>query len=134
MIVNLVLRVCYNGGLTKVWRDWSRRKPMLTKEKTPSRLQYLETLYRHGYRSDVVDRSVDKIIALERAAAQRDLADLQQRLQAFEQQYEMSSQSFYQRFRAGELGDEVDFVEWSAFYEMHEAVRDRLDVLSAELG
>ncbi len=107
---------------------------MLTKEKTLSRLQYLETLYRHGYRSDVVDRSVDKIIALERAAAQRDVADLQQRLQAFEQQYEMSSQSFYQRFRAGELGDAVDFVEWSAFYEMHEAVRDRLDVLSAELG
>ncbi len=105
---------------------------MTTKEKTLSRLRHFENLYRRGYQSDVVDRSLDKIVALERAAAQRELAELQERLQAFEAQYQMPSAEFYRRFRAGELGDAMDFVEWSVFYEMWESVRERLQVLAAE--
>ncbi len=105
---------------------------MAVERKTLSRLQHLETLYRRGYQSEVVDRSLDKIIELERAAARRELEDLEQRLHAFEDQYEMSSEQFYQRFRAGELGDAADFVEWSVFYEMWESVQNRLEVFDAE--
>ena len=57
---------------------------MATEGKTLERLKHLVASYRRGYQSDVVDRSVDKLIALERAAAQRELADLGERLQAFE--------------------------------------------------
>jgi hypothetical protein len=32
---------------------------MTTKEKTLNHLRHLEALYRRGYRSDVVDRSLD---------------------------------------------------------------------------
>lgn len=105
---------------------------MTTQERTLDKLQYLEALYRRGYRSDVVDRSLDKIIALERASAQRELADLQERLRVFETRYQMPSEDFYRRFRAGELGDAMDFVEWSTFYEMWDSVRERLKVLEAE--
>jgi len=41
----------------------------------------------------------------------------------------MNSEAFYQSFNLGELGDDVDFVEWSAFYDMRQAVSDRLEVL-----
>jgi hypothetical protein len=105
---------------------------MAIAEKTLNKLQYLETLYRRGYQSDVIDQSLDKIIALEQATLQRQLADLQQRLQAFETHYQMSSEDFYRRFRAGELGDAADFVEWSVFYEMWASVRKRLRILEAE--
>ncbi|MBI2875405.1 MAG: hypothetical protein HYY20_00830 [Candidatus Tectomicrobia bacterium] len=105
---------------------------MTTEEKTLDRLQYLETLYRRGYRSDVVDRSLDKIIAMERAAAQHELADLQERLRTFEARYQISSKDFHQRFRAGELGDSADFLEWSVFYEMWESVQERLEILESE--
>ena len=107
---------------------------MATNDKTIDRLQYLETLYRQGYRSDVIDRALDKLIALERAAAQRDLADLQERLQAFETRYQMPSEAFYRCFRAGELGDAMDVVEWSIFYEMWESVRARLERLETDLA
>ena len=43
----------------------------------------------------------------------------------------MSSEEFYPRFRAGELGDGMDSVEWSVFYEMHQAILERLKVLGA---
>ena len=49
---------------------------------------------------------------------QTELLDLENRLKAFESQYQMSSDKFYQRFRSGELGDEIDLFEWSVFYEM----------------
>jgi hypothetical protein len=48
----------------------------------------------------------------------RELAELQERLRVFDTQYQMPSETFYQRFRAGELGDTADMVEWSMFYEM----------------
>lgn len=104
---------------------------MVANDKTMDRLQYLETLYRQGYRSEVIDRSLDKIIALERAAARREYADLRERLQAFETRYQISSEDFYRRFRAGEMGDAMDVVEWSIFYEMWESVRARLAMLEA---
>jgi hypothetical protein len=105
---------------------------MTIEQRTLERLQHLQALYHRGYQSDVVDRSLDKIIALESAAAERELADLQRRLEAFEGRCGMSSAEFYRRFRAGELGDTADFVEWSVFYEMRESVRERLEMLTTD--
>ena len=107
---------------------------METNEKTLEQLQYLETLYRRGYRSRMVDQSVDKIIALERSAARRELEELGQRLLAFEERYQMPSEDFYPRFRAGELGDSAELVEWSVFYEMRESVRERIEILDTGAG
>ena len=56
-------------------------------------------------------------------------AELQTDLQQFETHYEMSSAEFYQRFRAEELGDDINFVEWSSFYQMSCSVRERLQML-----
>ncbi|MDM8522046.1 hypothetical protein QUF80_01640 [Desulfococcaceae bacterium HSG8] len=106
---------------------------MQLNEKTIERLQYLEAVYRQGYRSDLIDQGVDKIIALEIASAQSDLSDLQERLRAFERRYQMKSEMFYRRFRSGELGDDPDFVEWSSFYEMWDSVRKRVEILRGRL-
>ncbi len=105
---------------------------MASNNKTVDRLQHLEALYRRGYRSDAIDRSVDKIIALERDTARRELAEPQERWRAFEAQHQMSSEAFYQRFQAGKLGDAMDVVEWSVFYEMWQSVQERLETLEAE--
>jgi hypothetical protein len=124
------LMILLSTALTTITAP-NRREAMATNDKTIDRLQYLEALYRQGYRSDTIDRSLDKIIAQERAAARREYANLRERLQAFETRYQMFSEDFYQRFRAGEMGDAMDVVEWSVFYEMWESVRARLALLEA---
>ncbi|MDM8552372.1 hypothetical protein QUF72_19965 [Desulfobacterales bacterium HSG2] len=106
---------------------------MQTNETTIERLRYLEAVYRQGYRSDLIDQGVDKIIAMEIASAQADLTDLQARLGAFERHYQMKSEMFYRHFRSGELGDDPDFVEWSSFYEMWDSVRKRIEILRGQL-
>jgi hypothetical protein len=50
-----------------------------------------------------------------------DLRQLAARLSTYEQQYGMTSDEFYRRFCAGELGDAMDFVEWGIFWEMYQA-------------
>lgn len=46
------------------------------------------------------------------------ISDLEKHLKIYETQYQMSFDDFYQKFRTGELGDDIDFFEWSVFYEM----------------
>ena len=99
---------------------------------TIDRLQSLEQLYRQGFQSEVIDRAVDKLLATETEQALTERRDLEARLSAYEGQFDMSSEEFYRRFRAGELGDGIDFVEWSVFYEMYQAILERLEVLGAD--
>jgi len=103
-----------------------------TENKTLKTLEHLQTLYRHGYRSEVVDRALEKIVTLAREETRQTLAELEARLRAFEERYQMESEEFYERFRAGELGDNMEVVEWSVFYEMWKATQERLNLLTSE--
>jgi len=98
---------------------------------TLNKLQSLEQLYRQGFRSEVIDRAIDKLLATEIERAHAERRDLDARLANYEKRYHMSSEEFYRRFRDGELGDGMDFVEWSVFYEMHQAILERLRMLGA---
>ena len=102
---------------------------MTVQTQTVNRLQSLLELYRGGYQSHVVDQTVDKLISLEVSQSRAELQRLAARLMTYEQQYGMTSREFYQRFRTGELGDDMDFVEWSVFWDMHQATQKRLDSL-----
>jgi hypothetical protein len=63
---------------------------------------------------------------------QSELLDLEKRLKNFESQYQMSSETFYQRFRAGELGDAMEFFEWSVFYEMWSAAQSKAEPIETK--
>jgi len=102
---------------------------MTVQTQTVDRLQSLLELYRGGYRSQVVDQTVGKLISLEVSQSQAELERLAARLQGYEKQYGMTSDEFYRRFRAGELGDAMDYVEWSIFCDMYRAIEKRLNSL-----
>lgn len=103
---------------------------MTIQTNTLNKLQTLESIYQKGYESDMANRVLDKLIQLERENAQRDLAELKAQLEFFEKRYEMSSKVFFQRFHKGDLGDDADFFEWSATYDMHRSALDRFSKLS----
>ncbi|MEB3160048.1 MAG: hypothetical protein VKL20_01165 [Synechocystis sp.] len=92
-------------------------------------LETLTALYQHGYKSDLIEQSLSKIINLELHHAQEQATHLKRKLLTYESQYKMDSEQFYKQFMAGELGDAMDFLEWSAFYEMWHSVQDRIKVL-----
>jgi hypothetical protein len=60
---------------------------------------------------------------VQKASISHQIAGLEHRLNSFEEKYRMSSEHFYQRFQAGELGDSMDFFEWNTYYEMLNAAQ-----------
>lgn len=55
---------------------------------------------------------------IQKVSVTKQIEDLKSRLKQFEEAYQMPSEHFHQRFQAGELGDNIDFFEWNAYYEM----------------
>jgi hypothetical protein len=87
----------------------------------------IETIYRRGFQSDMIDRTVDKLIDLEQARAMGEVSEIQQHLAAFEQKYQLASEEFYESYEAGQLEDSADFMEWSSFYDMGRSAQQYLD-------
>ena len=102
---------------------------MATQNQILEQLKILERLYHRGEVSEVIEQALKKIIAHEITIAQQQTAEIETDLKQYETQYQMSSAEFYPKFMAGELGDDIDFVEWSSFYQMWSSVRERLQIL-----
>jgi len=102
---------------------------MAINQQTLLKIQSLEQLYRNGYHSNTVDAAIDKLVGIEQTRVEQELARLEGRLRKLEDQYHLSSPEFYRQFQAGEMGDEADFFEWSAFYQMWLSTREQLDLL-----
>ncbi len=66
----------------------------------------------------VLDSSLTKLPALEQVRMQRLENRLRQELQQFETAYKLLSEEFYARYCRGDMGDEMDFIEWAAIVEM----------------
>lgn len=66
----------------------------------------------------VLDMAIDKLLAREIERVRKLKNRLTAQLAEFEDHYELNSENFYARYEKGEMGDSMDFVEWSATVEM----------------
>ncbi len=76
-----------------------------------------------------LDRVLDKLIDVAASQHRLRLERYESELRQFEERYHMPSDTFYQRFTAGELGDAMDFFEWSGLYRLREDARAKLQRL-----
>jgi hypothetical protein len=97
------------------------------REKVKRLEQYLATDETAADR--VVEQAVDKLLARETMRLIELKTRLEQQLAEFEKQYTMKSSDFNARFERGELGDAMNFVEWSATLEMVANLNKRLTLL-----
>lgn len=100
--------------------------------KTVKRLRVLTDLYQQGSASVVTERTLEKLLSYEVDAHQSQLRELQADLIHFEQQYEMSSAEFYQRYQAGQTDDQMDFIEWASVVQMTSRLEEQLQLLANE--
>ncbi|WP_017295637.1 hypothetical protein [Geminocystis herdmanii] len=106
---------------------------MITQEKIINQLQVLETISKQGAYSDIFAISLRNVFLEEIKSIEQEIQEIEIDLRTFEQQYKLSSEQFYQQFKKGKLGDEIDFVEWSAFYQMWHSLQERLNLLKSQL-
>jgi len=99
---------------------------------TAERLHALAEIYEQGHVSDLMDRTLAKLLRHEADECQAQLRQLQADLGEFEQKYQRSSTEFYQQFQAGQSSDAMDYVEWASLVQMAANLTKRLRLLSGE--
>lgn len=52
----------------------------------------------------------------------------------FKRKYGMESEKFYQRFKTGELGDDMDYLEWKASWEIFNELKNEKNALIEAIG
>jgi len=102
---------------------------MTTLEKVRRLEQYL-TVDSSGV-DPVLDMAVDKLLAREIERMRQLKKRLTAQLAAFEEHYALKSADFYRRYESGEIGDAMDFVEWSATVEMLANAERQIALLEA---
>ncbi len=80
----------------------------------------------------VLDTTINKLLAREHSRVLKLKTRLLDQCAQFEKQYSLESVEFYTRYENGEMGDEMDFIEWAATVEMLENVKERLILLEVE--
>ncbi len=102
---------------------------MRTQSKVLHQLKLLEALHQQGGSHMAIEQTLDKIIDQELSMVQKKKAELDRDLQEFEARYAMKSELFLHRFKAGLLGDNLDFVEWNAFYYLNQSLQRQIELL-----
>lgn len=96
------------------------------------RLQKLAQLYQQQQGSQLMTRTLDKLMQYEATVSREQLAQLHDDLSRYEQQYGLSSVAFYRRYQAGETDDRMDYVEWASLIQMVHNLESRLKLLTSD--
>jgi len=99
---------------------------------TAQRLSTLAQLYQQGQASQLMDRTLDKLLAHEAEQARLQLEALDADLATFERQYGMTSAEFLRHYQGGQTDDRMDYVEWASLIRMRENLLHRLHLLTGE--
>jgi hypothetical protein len=96
------------------------------------RLSRLAVLYERGQASELMERTLNKLMTHEAQQAQHQLDELGVELAEIEHRYGLTSDEFFRRFQAGQTDDRMDFVEWASLVQMATNRRQRLRLLTGE--
>ena len=102
---------------------------VVSKNKVAKQLQKLASLYQYQQASEVMTRTLDKLLDYEAELSREQLRQLQTDMHQFERTYDLSSAEFYQRYQAGETDDRMDYVEWAALVQMAHNLETKIDLL-----
>jgi hypothetical protein len=82
----------------------------------------------------LADQALTKIIQIEIDRLKQEQQRLKTELTKFESTYQMTSEACQQKFEAGELGDAVEFFEWTSVYSIYQRNEHILHLLEEKLA
>ncbi|MCP4403940.1 MAG: hypothetical protein GY801_42370 [bacterium] len=79
----------------------------------------------------VIDRTITKLLLRESGRMGALCTRLSEQIQGFEKQYDLSSLEFHDRYVRGDMGDDMDFIEWASTLDMLANAKKRLTILES---
>jgi len=80
----------------------------------------------------VVNLAIEKLLKREASRMDELRQRLLQQMSGFEKKYRLSSEEFCRRYEKGAIGDDMDYVEWSATVDMLAGIEKRISMLQQE--
>ena len=82
----------------------------------------------HGLESEkkYIESTINKMLKVELGMVKRELEQVKNSLDDFEKRYKMSSDEFYNKFNAGKLGDDREYIKWYAYKDTFNKLMERL--------
>lgn len=93
-----------------------------------AQMEVLEEVYSEG-----LEQVFGNLLQFKLEDYRRSLAEYDEILKNFEDQYEMDSAYLYEEFESGRAGDAMDFFEWTGIYEIRQYVLERIARIEAVL-
>lgn len=66
------------------------------------------------------------MLKVELGMVKRELKQVENSLKNFEKRHKMSSDEFYEKFNAGKLGDDREYIKWYAYKDTFNKLMERL--------
>ena len=94
-----------------------------------NKIKNLEELAKLGGKDEVFILTIDKLTRYKKDKLAEDLKEIEAQMRSFEDEYAMNSADFILKFDKGEVGDNIDFMEWASLCDMQKRIQDRLILL-----
>ncbi len=82
----------------------------------------------HGldFEKKYIESTINKMLKVELGMVKRELKQVKNTLVDFEKRHKMDSDEFYEKFKAGELEDDREYIKWYAYKDTFNKLMDRL--------
>ena len=92
---------------------------------TLAKIERLGEIVAHNDSEDyVLDLTINKMLQREINKIKVRIKDFNHQLDQFEKKHKLDSNHFIKQYETGELGDDIDYIEWSATIEMKAKAMD----------
>jgi len=82
----------------------------------------------HGleFEKKYITSTLNKMFKVELDMVRREIRQIKSSLAELEKRHNMSSDIFYVKFNAGELGDDREYIKWYAYKDTHNKLMERV--------
>jgi hypothetical protein len=89
-------------------------------------VRWLAELYEKKQVSNLTAQTLNKAVEYEISESQLQLEEIEKVLAGYEEQFNMTTLAFFNRYRAGQTDDSAESLEWASLAQMAESIRKRL--------
>ncbi len=81
----------------------------------------------HGldFEKKYIESTINKMLKVELSMVKRELKHVKNSLADFENRHNLSSDEFYDKFKAGKLGDDREYIKWYAYKDTFNKLMER---------
>ncbi|MCX9011438.1 MAG: hypothetical protein OIN66_09990 [Candidatus Methanoperedens sp.] len=90
-------------------------------------MKVLKSQLSHGleFEKKYIASTINKMLRVELGMVKKEIKQVMSTLVDFEKRYKMNSDKFYEKFNAGELGDDREYIKWYAYKDTYNKLTER---------